>query len=64
MSKRLPRVEFFKGADKLWRWRMVAANGRKLCTPGESFSSRTKAKYNFDCVYEVMNGNWTTSAGE
>jgi len=54
MSKRLPKVVFFKGADKKWRWRMVATNGRNLCTPGESFSSRGKAEHNFECVCVVI----------
>jgi len=54
MSKKLPKVVFFKGEDKKWRWRMVATNGRKLCTPGESFSSLWKAEHNFECVYQVL----------
>lgn len=60
MSKRVPKVVFFKGADKKWRWRMVANNGRKLCTPGESFSSRAKAEYNFDAVVAIAQFGWDT----
>lgn len=41
-----PKVEFFKSANKKWRWRLVASNGRKLCTPGEDFSSRRAAREN------------------
>lgn len=50
MSTRKPKVIFYKGADKKWRWRMVAANGRKLCSPGESFSSKRWASENFSNV--------------
>lgn len=50
MSNRKPKVIFFKGKDKKWRWSLVAANGRKLCTPGESFSSRAKAEGNYSTV--------------
>lgn len=53
MSKQ-PKVVFFKGADKKWRWTLVAKNGRKLCTPGESFSGLSKAEGNFDTVCAVL----------
>jgi uncharacterized protein YegP (UPF0339 family) len=55
-----PKVEFFKGADNKWRWRMVAANGRQICSPGESFSSRSKAEYNFECVETVIHAGVET----
>ncbi len=57
MSKRTPKVVFFKGKDKKWRWSLVAANGRKLCTPGESFSSRFKAEQNYYLVQKVLRGD-------
>jgi hypothetical protein len=56
--KRQPKVIFFKGADKKWRWRMVAKNGRNICSPGESFSSHSKARYNFNCLLYVIASGW------
>lgn len=49
-----PRVKFFKGADKKWRWSLIAANGRKLCTPGESFSSKFKAEQNYYLTRKML----------
>lgn len=51
-----PKVVFFKGKDRKWRWSLVASNGRKLCTPGESFSSKRRAEGNFDAVCCVLFG--------
>ncbi len=52
-----PKVIFYKGADKKWRWKMVASNGRKLCSPGESFSSYRKAVGNWYLVSCVISGD-------
>jgi uncharacterized protein YegP (UPF0339 family) len=49
-----PKVVFFKDAKKKWRWSLVAANGRKLCTPGESFSSKFKAEQNYELVATLL----------
>lgn len=48
MSTNQPKVVFFRSADRKWRWSLVASNGRKLCTPGESFSSKAKAEQNYE----------------
>lgn len=49
-----PKVKFFKDAKKKWRWSVVAANGRKLCTPGESFSSKFKAEQNYYLTRKLL----------
>lgn len=49
-----PRVVFYMGLNDKWRWRMLAKNGRIICTPGESFSSKAKAEHNFDCVANAI----------
>lgn len=36
------RIQVYKGRDG-WRWRMVAANGRKVATSGEAFASEANA---------------------
>lgn len=36
----------------------MAANGRLLCEPGESFSSKAKATHNFNCVKNVFLNSW------
>jgi uncharacterized protein YegP (UPF0339 family) len=51
---RKPKIQFFKSAAGKWRWRLVAVNGRVLCTPGEDFSSRAKARHNLDCVRSAL----------
>jgi uncharacterized protein YegP (UPF0339 family) len=53
-----PKVVFYKDADNKWRWRMVAKNGRNICSPGENFSSRAKAHNNFVCVLDVIYYGW------
>lgn len=50
------KVVFFKDESGKWRWSLIAANGRKLCTPGESFSSKRKAEDNFYRVRSVLDG--------
>ena len=52
-----PKVVFFKDSDRKWRWKLVAANGRKLCTPGESFSSKRAAEVNYSTVVCTLNEN-------
>ena len=55
-SKDMPKsrygaeVEFFKDSTDHWRWRVIASNGRGICIPGESFSSKAKAEKNFKRV--------------
>lgn len=49
-----PKVVFFKDAKKKWRWSLVAANGRRLCTPGESFSSKFKAEENYKLIGRIV----------
>jgi uncharacterized protein YegP (UPF0339 family) len=49
-----PKVEFFKDTGGKWRWRMIAKNGRILCEPGESFSSKNKAQHNLQCVLIIF----------
>ena len=52
-----PKVVFFKDTDNKWRWSLVASNGRKLCTPGESFSSKFKAEQNYYLVQKILRGD-------
>lgn len=40
---RKPRFQAFKDAAGRWRWRLVAGNGEKVATSGESFSSHSNA---------------------
>jgi uncharacterized protein YegP (UPF0339 family) len=40
---RKPRFEPFLDAAGNWRWRLIAANGEKVATSGESFYSRSDA---------------------
>ncbi len=49
-----PKVVFYKDSGDKWRWSLVAANGRKLCTPGEGFSSKRKAEDNYELIHEIL----------
>lgn len=40
----MPRFVTFEDKAGKWRWRLVADNGRKIATSGESFYSRTNAQ--------------------
>lgn len=63
MATRKPKVQFFKAATGKWRWRLIAGNGRKLCTPGEDFSSRQKAADNYMLVCSVLSHGSHTVVG-
>ncbi|HKP90627.1 MAG TPA: YegP family protein [Thermoleophilaceae bacterium] len=39
-----PRYETYKDSGGNYRWRLIAPNGRKVASSGESFSSQTAAK--------------------
>lgn len=38
------RYQYFKDKAGQWRWRLLAANGRKVAVSGESFASRAHAE--------------------
>jgi uncharacterized protein YegP (UPF0339 family) len=54
MSNRKPRLTFYRAANGQVGWRLRAANGKGLNTPGETFSSKSKAEYNLATVREIM----------
>jgi len=43
MKRRIPFYEVYQGADKLWRWRQIAANGQKTAAQGEPSASKRGA---------------------
>lgn len=48
-----PAIEILR-TGKQWRWRLVASNGRRLCTPGESFTRRAACLNNIAAVLDVQ----------
>lgn len=40
----MAKFRTFEDASGKWRWRLIAANGRKIATSGESFYSRADAR--------------------
>lgn len=38
------RIEVYRRADTRWGWRAIAANGRKVDTPGQGFTRKWSAK--------------------
>jgi Domain of unknown function (DUF1508) len=53
-----PKVVFYKGHawsdNPNWRWKLIAANGKNVCNPGEFFSSKLKAEQNFYLCEKLM----------
>lgn len=41
---RRPKVEVYQDSESLWRWRLLASNGRVVADGGESYSRRA------DCI--------------
>jgi len=37
------KAEVYRAANGEWSWRLKAANGRIICTPGEQFTRRRDA---------------------
>jgi uncharacterized protein YegP (UPF0339 family) len=48
------KLKFFKSKNGQWRWTLVARNGKKICTPGESFSSKQAAEKNYSRVADAF----------
>ena len=44
VAKRLGWIELYLDASASWRWRIIAANGKTVDVPGESFSTKSNAK--------------------
>lgn len=51
----MSKVEFFKGKDHQWRWRLRAANGEIVAT-GESYTRREDAERGFHDAVKAMIG--------
>ena len=49
-----PKVAFYLTANKQWRWRLVAANGRAICNPGEQFTRKRDAVRNYETVRDAL----------
>lgn len=54
-------VEFIRSFSiqemrKLWRWRIVATNGRKICGATEGFVNKSDCVYNAKCTaWSIVN---------
>lgn len=42
-DERMAKFDVFKDLRGKWRWRLIASNGKKIATSGESFDSRSNA---------------------
>jgi uncharacterized protein YegP (UPF0339 family) len=47
--------EFYQDAQKLWRWRRIASNGRTVGASSEGYVNRT------DCVNNAKRNGYTGS---
>ena len=50
------RVEIYINERSKHSWRIRAANGRIICTPGEDFATKRGAYRSFETVREAMGG--------
>lgn len=59
LRKKPALIYAFEDERGFWRWRASSANGQKIATSGESFSSKTAAERAIDTVLEVrlLRGN-------
>jgi uncharacterized protein YegP (UPF0339 family) len=39
----MAKFDMYQDRAKKWRWRLIAANGQKVASSGESFDSRSNA---------------------
>lgn len=51
------KFEIYKDAAGNYRWRLKAANGEKIASSGESFSSRYSAERAAQNVIDACQGN-------
>lgn len=49
-----PRIQLRKNIAGEWFWRVVARNGRLVCTAGESFATRRGAQKAVRRAREIM----------
>lgn len=47
-------MQLYRDAANLWRWRLVARNGRTLCDSGEGYSTKAKARYGIRAACALM----------
>jgi uncharacterized protein YegP (UPF0339 family) len=50
-------IKFYKAKNKQWTWHLVAPNGRKIATSGETFSSKTKCTNSVGKLLEIVMEN-------
>lgn len=51
-------IEIYQAKNEEWSWRMLAANGQIICTPGETFTKKAAAKRNAQRVLSVREYTW------
>lgn len=50
MGSRTAKIEIYRDEAGGWRWRLIARNGKIICTPGENFTSRKDARRSYRTV--------------
>lgn len=50
------RFILYQDAAKEWRWRLLAANGRRVADSGEGYTTRAGATHGIDLVKSVTDG--------
>lgn len=56
MTKRIPKLKFTQDKRGLWRWALIAANGKCLADSGEGYASNAKAERGFLAALEAAHG--------
>ena len=56
------RFMMYQDAEKLWRWRLVAANGKIMADSGEGYASKGNCKKAIirikDIIYDAKYSIW------
>ena len=54
---RTAKLEIYRDANREWRWRLRAANGRIVADSGEGYRRRVSALRGVECARILLSGN-------
>lgn len=58
MIKRIPKLKFTQDKRGLWRWSLIAANGKCLADSGEGYATRANVERAFIAAMEAIWRAW------
>jgi uncharacterized protein YegP (UPF0339 family) len=54
MADETPFLDFYQREDGLFDWRLVAENGRELCSSEQGYTSEANAREGFDATVRAL----------